>query len=374
MPIRNLTRRASLDLVIGAKILANGGGGDDSKAISAINKLYDQDKRFRIANLSHFQKDDYCCIIGEVGGGISPADLKLVENLSPVQEKPMTAAVQQLENFLNVEFQAFVATELGPFNSIVPLLVASQMGKIAIDGDCCGRSKPKISISTTAVAKIPISPMAMVSHFGDILIVAAAIDDARGEVLARTIARVCKGRISVARCPMTLSQAKKAMIPGTLTLAIKLGQRIREANEKHMDPIMAFEESLPDAKLVFTGRVSNFSRTEEGGFTSGEIILESTEKPGDELRIFYQNEYLLSWLNDSRFITCPDSLLVVDGFTGFGLTPWENDFEDGRMVAVFGCEAPQIWQTEEGLRVFGPHLFERAWPGYKPVRALLARS
>jgi DUF917 family protein len=372
MTIRRLTRRATLDLVIGAKILANGGGGDDSKAIESINKLYDQDKACKIADLSDFQKDDYLCIIGEVGGGIAPADAKLVENLNKVQDEPMIAAAKHLEAFLQVDFRAFVATELGPGNSVVPLLVAALMeDKVAIDGDCCGRSKPKISISTTTVAKIHISPFAMVSRYGDVLIVKRAIDDSRGEVLARSIARISGGHIGVARCPMTVAQAEQAVIPGTLSLAIQIGQSVREANDAQTNPLKAIEENLPDANRVFIGRVKEFSRVEEEGFTSGEIILESTEKPGHELRIFYQNEYLLSWLNGHPFITCPDSLLIVDSHTGLGLTPWEDDFEEGRSVTAFARDAPKIWHSEAGLRIFGPHAFHGSWPEYQPASSLL---
>ncbi|MHA2500390.1 MAG: DUF917 domain-containing protein [Candidatus Hodarchaeales archaeon] len=372
MTVRRLTRRATLDLVIGAKILANGGGGDDSKAVKSINTLYDQDKSCKIASLSDFQKDDYLCIIGEVGGGITPADAKIVENLSTVQDEPMAAAVRHLEALLQVDFQAFVATELGPGNSVVPLLVASLMeGKVAIDGDCCGRSKPKISISTTTVAKISISPFAIVNRYGDILIVKRAIDDSRGEVLARAIARISGGHVGVARCPMTVAQAEQAVIPGTLSLAIQLGRSVREANENQQDPLRAIEKSLLDANRVFMGRVKDFSRVEEGGFTSGEIILESTEKPGRELRIFFQNEYLLSWLNGHPFITCPDSLLIVDSHTGFGLTPWENDFEEGRALTVFARDAPEIWHSKAGLRIFGPQVFHSRWSEYKPASSIV---
>ncbi|MFW9917938.1 MAG: DUF917 domain-containing protein [Candidatus Thorarchaeota archaeon] len=372
MTIRRLTKRTTLDLVIGAKILANGGGGDDSKAINSISKLYDQDKACKIADLSDFQKDDYLCIIGEVGGGITPADAKIVENMSSVQDEPMIAAVEHLEAFLQVDFRAFVATELGPGNSVVPLVVAALMeNKVAIDGDCCGRSKPKISISTTTVAKIPISPFAMVSRYGDVLIVKRAIDDSRGEVLARSIACISGGHIGVARCPMTVAQAEQAVIPGTLSLAIQLGHSVREANEAQKDPLKAIDESLSDANRVFMGRVKDFSRVEERGFTSGEIILESTEKPGHELRVFFQNEYLLSWLNEHPFITCPDSLLIVDSHTGYGLTPWEDDFTEGRAVTVFARDAPRIWHSKAGLRIFGPHAFHHSWPEYQPASSLL---
>ncbi|MFX0093081.1 MAG: DUF917 domain-containing protein, partial [Candidatus Hodarchaeota archaeon] len=307
MTTRSLTQQEALDLVIGAKILANGGGGSEQQSIDVINKVYDKDRPFKIADLSDFQKEDQICIIGSVGGGITKEEKKLVANLKVVQKEPMIEAVRQLEKFMRVNFQAFVATELGPYNSIVPLMVASLMeGKVAIDGDCCGRSKPKISISTTAVGGISITPFSIVSPFGDKLIVNSTFDDGRGEFLARTISRVSNGSIAVARCPMNIEEAKKVVIPGTLSLAIKLGKNIREAKEKGSDPIKEIKKILSDSYIVFTGKVKTFTRKEEGGFTSGEIVLEATDETKLELKIFYQNEYLLTWLNNKPFITCPD--------------------------------------------------------------------
>jgi len=297
---------------------------------------------------------------------------ELIEDLSIIQEKPMIKAVEQLENFLEVKFKGFVATELGPYNSIVPLIVASQMeNRIAINGDCCGRSKPKISISTTAVKKIPITPYSVVSQYGDKLIIKAAQNDSRGEVIARTLSRITDGSISVARCPMTIRRAKEAIIPQTFSKAIELGREVREANEKNQDPIKALEGVLTQAKLIFKGKIIDFIRVEEGGFTSGEIVIESLKEQKNKLRILYQNEYLLSWLDNQQFISCPDSIIIVDSSTGLGLTPWEEDFQKERMVNIYALEAPDIWKTKEGLQVFGPHLFEKEWKEYKPLSSFI---
>jgi DUF917 family protein len=361
LTIKNLSRREALDLVIGAKILSCGGGGSESEAVEQINEIYDEGESLTIADLSDFQKEDSICIIGMVGGGVTKEDMKAIEGLEIIEEEPMIRAVEALESFLDISFQGFVATELGPYNSIVPLIVASKMGKMGVDGDCCGRSKPQISISTTTVCGIDISPFSMVNSFGDIQIVETAVDDIRGELIARTAARLSGGSLSVARCPMTIEQARTAVIPNTFSRAIELGRKVRDANKIRTNPIRVILEVIPDSKEIFKGKVSKFSRKEEGGFTSGEIILESNEEKQDKLRIFYQNEYLLAWLNDKQLISCPDSIIVVDSETGYGLTPWEDDFKADRLVTVIAQEAPEIWKTEKGLEVFGPQVFDENW-------------
>lgn len=363
MTVRKLSKREALDLVIGAKILACGGGGSEAEAKKNIEKTYTSGNSFTLSGLNELQSDDHICIIGMVGGGITDEDKKLIENLKITQENPMVTAVKELEEFMGIEFQGFVATELGPNNSIIPLMVAAQMGKVGIDGDCCGRSKPKISISTTRVAGISISPFAIVNQYGDVQIVKKAVNDVRAEIIAREASRISGGTVSVARCPMTINQAETAVIPRTFSKSVELGKSVREANERRGNPIEAIESALPELKLIFTGKVTNFTRVEEGGFTSGEISLETIEKK-DQLRIWYQNEYLLSWLNEENYITCPDGFYIVDAQTGYGLTPWEEDFNIGRMVSIFAKDAPDIWQTKQGLKIFGPKVFDEMWSFY----------
>jgi len=367
--IRELSRREAYDLVIGAKILSCGGGGSEERANRNINRIYDKGKNFTIANLSDLKDDDNICIIGMVGGGITEEDRKLVENREVTITEPMVTAVRELENFLGIEFSGFVATELGPNNSVVPMMVAAEMGKIAINGDCCGRSKPKISISTTRVAGISMSPFAIVSKYGDVQIVKNTIDDIRGELIARSASRLSGGSVSVARCPMKIEEAKDAVIPNTYSLAIDLGKTVRESNNEGRNVIESIQNVLPNSKIAFNGVIRTFTREEEGGFTSGKIGVESEE--GKKLKIWYQNEYLLSWLDKEKHITCPDGFYVVDSSTGYGLTPWEEDFSIGRNITILTCDAPEIWKSDKGLNVFGPEVFDSTWGPYKNAISLL---
>ncbi|MHA2053910.1 MAG: DUF917 domain-containing protein [Candidatus Hodarchaeales archaeon] len=367
MVIVELTRENALDLVIGAKILANGGGGSENAANKLIHKSYDEERSFRITTLDEFKSKEQICIIGMVGGGITKEEQAIVKDLQVITKDPMITAVKNLERYLKIQFKGFVATELGPLNSIVPLVVSSLISeKVGIDGDCCGRSKPQISISTTTIGEIPITPFSITSKYGDELIVGSAVDDIRGEIVARTISKISKGSIGVARCPMRIDQAAKVIIPNTITLAMKLGKKVRKANEEKKDPISAIRSNVPNIQLVMKGTVRNFSRIEKGGFTAGEILVADLESK-KQLKIYYKNEYVLTWINGKEFITCPDSLPIVDAKTGLGLTPWENDFEEGKEVVVFARDASEIWRSEKGLKIFGPQVFEPTWTKYIPA-------
>jgi len=369
MTRKELTKQEALDIVTGAKILACGGGGSEKKAIDNINKTYDNGKNFTIVDLSDLKYDDNICIIGMVGGGITDEERKLVENREIINTEPMKTAVKELESFLDIEFRGFVATELGPNNSIIPLMVAAEMDKVAINGDCCGRSKPKISISTTRVTDIAIAPFSIVSQYGDVQIVKKTVDDVRGELLARTASRLSGGSVSVARCPMTVKKGKEAIIPDTYNLALTVGKNIRNAKKERSNIIEVLHNSIPSSRLIFEGILASFSRIEQGGFTSGEIVMETVG--GKQLKVWYQNEYLLSWLDKNQFITCPDGLYIVDSKTGYGLSPWEEDFQKGREVAVFVHDAPDIWRSEKGLAIFGPEVFAENWGPYKSLKELL---
>ncbi|MFX1508049.1 MAG: DUF917 domain-containing protein [Promethearchaeota archaeon] len=356
--VRDLTFQEAQYLVDGAHILGTGGGGDPYLALKRVKEIYSQGKCFKIQEITEFNPNDMICIIGMVGGGISSQDMKFIENLPITSDNVMIEAVKLLENHLGTQFAGFVSTEMGPGNIVVPLWIGALLNRIVVDGDMCGgRSKPMISISTTNVIGISITPLGIASVYGDRIILTDAISDKRAEDICRMISRLAKGSIGVARCPMMALNCQEGITEPTISIAIELGQKIDEANKNNMNPLPVIQETL-NAPLIFTGVVEDFSRTESGGFTSGTIIIKSKAQT---LKIWYQNEYLLSWLDEEKYITCPDSLLVVDRHTGKGLTPWKDDFLKNREVAVFMKPSALIWKTEKGMKIFGPQVFRSEW-------------
>ncbi|MFX0014852.1 MAG: DUF917 domain-containing protein [Promethearchaeota archaeon] len=356
--VRILTDDDVQNLIDGAKILGTGGGGDPLLAIKRVNEIYSKGKYFKIQDISDFNPTDMICIIGMVGGGVSSQDKKYIDNLSVKSNNIMVEAVELLENHLGKQFTGFVSTEMGPGNVVVPLWVGSLLDRITVDGDMCGgRSKPMISISTTNVIGISITPLTIASAYGDRIILKEAISDKRAEDTCRMISRLSNGSIGVARCPMTASECQKGIARGTISLAIRLGNEINEAAKYNLDPIQKIKEVL-NAQLILSGKVEDFTRIESGGFTSGTIMIKSTTH---SMKIWYQNEYLLSWLDGEQYITCPDSLLIVDSKTGEGLTPWTNDFSKEREITILFKSSVPLWKTKKGIEIFGPQVFHSGW-------------
>jgi DUF917 family protein len=360
--VHTLSLEEANNMVNGAQILATGGGGDFNKAKRKIEQIYTNQGRFKIQKIDEFEPNDMICIIGEVGGGISSKDMKYVEYLEKTTDNIMIEAVNGLEDYLGTEFAGFVSTEMGPGNIVVPLEVGSLMDRVVVDGDMCGRSKPMISISTTRVADIAITPLTITNVYGDRIILKKSVSDKRAEDICRVISRVSNGSIGVARCPMKIEDAKRAVISGTISQAIRLGESIKNANKFQQDIIPVIERES-NSQLVFIGTVEHFTRVEEGGFTSGTIKLKSHQS---SLKLWYKNEFLLLWIDEKPHISCPDSILVVNRLTGEGLSPWTNAFQEENLeVAVFFKPSAPIWRTRKGLKIFGPQLFDKNWK-YKP--------
>ena len=90
----------------------------------------------------------------------------------------------------------------------------------------------------------------------------------------------------------------------------------------------------------------------------GNIEIKGTgDSERHELKVWYKNEFLISWENGRPFVTCPDTICVVDADSAEGLSNWGNDFRERRNVVVFGRKAHDLWRTEKGLELFSPKHF-----------------
>ncbi|NHJ41074.1 MAG: DUF917 domain-containing protein [Asgard group archaeon] len=342
------------DLIVGAKILGCGGGGEVSLAQIRVKYILENNLIVKIIDPKEIPDEALICVSGMVGGRASPECLANIKGLSEIDPWPMFTATKLLESYLGEKLHSLVSTEIGAGNFLVPILVSARLGINVIDGDLCGRAKPEISISTSNVARIPITPLAIVSSYGDEMILKTAQTDQRAERIAREMAVLSGGGVGVARCPAHWKDYKKAVIPNTISKSMKLGAALRTARDKDKDPIKAITDVIK-GKVLFEGKVKIFATEDEGGFVLGELYLEDNQNRN--FKIWFKNEYLVTWLNGEPFATSPDILCVVDSETGEGLTPWSNDFFKNRSVVVIGAKNDSIWYSERGLEIFGPRHF-----------------
>jgi len=285
---------------------------------------------------------------------------------------------QDIEDFLigaeilgTEEIYGYLPFELGCGNTILPAVMAALGDKPVIDGDCNGRAVPEVELCTLNVVGLPFTPIALVTPWGETMIIKKVFDYSRAEDFCRAIAVISGGSSLIVSAPIRGKVLPDSIVLNTISKSIKLGRAIREARDKGKDPIEAALQALDDAFLLFRGKVTHFEREERGGFMWGEHRYEGTDEfKGRKFRIWYKNEHLISWLDDQPYVTCPDLLCVLDAKTGQGLSNWGEDFYEGREVAIIGVKADRLWRTERGLSILNPKHFGFDIE-YKPIETLV---
>ncbi len=363
--MKKLTKTNMMDYVTGAVILGCGGGGGAEWGTTMIEEAFDGGHEFKLADLSEIKDDKMLCILAGVGGGV-PQEVR--DKVAPYYEKfggregsrvpRLRKAAKELSEYIGKEIFAYVASETGGGNGVLPMFLNALEGKPSVDADCCGRAKPEMGISLTAVAGIPVTPLAMVSPFIETVILKSAVDDNRAEDITRYVAVACGGGVTVARCPATVKDYKRAVAPNQVTRCMKIGEAIRKAKERGEDPEKAFLEASGASK-IFEGTVSDFDLEGRGGFNWGNWIIKGTsDYEGYKLRVWFKNEHLISWLDEKPFVMGPDLICIVEGETFEGLSNFQpTKAHNGKKVKVYGIRAIDAWKNPRGIELFGPRHF-----------------
>lgn len=351
--IRELTRQDAEDLRQGTLILGCGGGGDPQEGMAYIDQIYGMGRAFTLATIEDLPNDALVATVGFVGGGITEDELRQVEAFEKSGDAVL-CAVDELSAYLGKEITAYMPSEPGAGNSFVPLYAAVMKGIVTLDVDTAGRAKPEVVNSTTSIFDVPLTPLSMVSNFGDAMIVRHAVNEHRVEHICRYMARASGGMCAVARCPITVENLKGKFIEGSLTLALAAGRSIRESDT----PVVTLIETLHGVRL-FDGEITSYFRKEAGGFMWGEIELAGYGRFADKTyKLWYKNENLIGWIDGQLDITTPDTIALVDTHTGEGIYNWSDDsLARERKCTVIGKKADALWFSSRGLELFGPRHF-----------------
>ena len=363
--MRNLTKNDLEDYIIGASILGCGGGGSAESGYELINNGFEKGLKFKLAEYDEFKDDDVFCIISGVGGGISEDQRKKVESYTKLFNKNKNArfdrlqkSIEELEAYTGRKIATCIPSETGGGNGVMPIYLNALNGRPSIDGDGCGRAKPELGLSLTNVAGIPIAPISIVTPFMETVIVKSAIDDTRGEDLTRTIAIASGGGVTAARSSASKKEYKNGIAHGQVTRCINIGAAIRKAQSNGSNPLRAFE-NVSGAVKLFEGKVRSFEMEGKGGFNWGNWHIDGEGSyKNHKMRIWFKNEHLVSWMDEKKFVTCPDLICIVDSKTSLGLSNFAEDkTHNNKDVTVYGIKAVDQWRTPKGIEVFGPKHF-----------------
>ena len=173
--------------------------------------------------------------------------------------------------------------------------------------------------------------------------------------MVRALAVVSQNTIAVMDHVNTAEVLKDAVIRGAITYAEAIGRAFQQAKEAGEDYVAAVTET-GKGRMMFRGTVAESDYETRDGYTYGNTVINGTgEYVGRTLRIWYQNENIISWLDGEYFVTVPDLICIFDLDEAM---PQLNPFARvGEQVAVTALPAPQEWTTQRGLEVFGPRSF-----------------
>lgn len=346
------------DALVGSTYLGCGGGGGVTEARELIAADLAAGQVFRAIDVNELGDDErVACPYGL--GSLAPNSEEMQARLDAIEnpvEVPTLAAFNLLEKHLGVKFAGVILGEIGPLSMAEGLSIAARLGVPALDADTVGRAVPEINQHSVRVAGHPLTPASGVTPFGDEIILQDIQDPSREEDVFRGIS-VVSSALGVVDAPITGAVAKSdyALVKGSLTLAMKIGAAVREAQQANEDPIEAARIAGGGYSL-FEGTIEDFTWADEDGFLVGDISLAgSGDYAGQSMELLYKNEHLVARRDGEVIATCPDLITLVDRTTFEGVK--NPDFEKGRSVSVLGYKSDPIWRLPEGLAVFNPRYF-----------------
>ena len=245
---------------------------------------------------------------------------------------------------------------------ISALQSAVALGVPVVDACLAGRAKPELNLQVSFANGISGTPAALVTRWGDVIILDKTVDDYRLEDLARAVAVSSGGGSSIARNPMTGRDVKRGTVKGALTEAMLFGRTVREAKARGKDPIAALiavaNQSRPTFKM-FHGTVTRSDQKGERGFNWVDAEIAGTKQfAGHTYKVYVKNENIISWLDGKPDILPPDLIYNLDPATGDAVSGVVmGNYPIGKEVVIVGRAASPMWRTAKGLEIFSPKHF-----------------
>ncbi len=346
-------------MALGATFLGTGGGGDPY-----IGRLMAEAAIARFGPVPVVDIEELPPSGLIVPAAMMGAPTVMLEKIPSGQEVKM--AVQRLEKALQREAVAIMTMEAGGINSMIPLAVAAEMGLPIVDGDTMGRAFPELQMTSLHIHGIAATPMVIVDEKGNSMVI-DAIDNPWTERLARTATVAMGGSAIIALYPLTVKQASHAIVRGTLSKALSLGELLQDTTRDAADKLRTLCEQY-GASTMFTGKVVDVVRHSTDGFARGTMSALGLGKNDDVLRVEFQNENLLAMLNGTIMASVPDLICILDTETLRPITT--EGLTYGQRIIVVSLAAEAIWHTDKGLATVGPRYFGYDFD-YIPLRRVL---
>ena len=332
---------------------------DANPSIKLIKEAIKSGKKFKMISVDDFPNDGIVVAVQGIGGGgpwehvIERTKSQGLEVLPDSERNNMV--VDLISDFLGKEVTAIIRSEAAEATATA-LLVAAERNIPILDAGITGRAVPEVQQSIPWISGIASIPTAIISPWGDEIIIKHAIDEYRVEDISRAIAVASGGDAVITMTPMNGDQIKYAALKNNLSDAIKYGKVTREAVESDKDPIDALV-SASSGFLLFNGLVIKSDENGDRGFNWIDVELSGTgDFSGSTYKIFVKNENIIGWLDGELDAMSPDYIYNLDPNTGQSITSNAGigSYPIGKEVAIIGVPSAYQWRSKMGIELMGP--------------------
>ena len=338
------------DIALGGAFLACGGGGDVLVGRMVTERVLREHGNVDLIPLHEITDDATVIAVGGVG---APSIMN--EKVSSGTEA--LTALRILEEYVGRKADALIAFEAGGFNSLIPVMLASQLKLPVLDADGMGRAFPEMQMETFSIYGVSATPLTLAGNEGNSVIMNMT-DAATAEKLIRQFTILGGGGACFsAEHIMDGVTVKQVSVPNTISLSLRLGHCLRENHGNMRNFRLELDAILQTAhygkaNVLFEGKVIDVDRQVKGGYDVGIVTLQEFADDGGTMTMDIQNEFLTARSGDSVLATVPDLICMLDNDTVQPIT--QETLRYGQRVTVMGILAPEILRTERALEVVGP--------------------
>jgi DUF917 family protein len=350
-------------IAVGAALYGTGGGGDPHIGKLLAQRSIREHGPTRLITLDELDDDDLLISVAMIG-----APAVMLERLA--ETGPLIQALRELEAKLGRKATALFSAEVGGLNSVIPFSVATELGLPLVDADTMGRAFPKLDMTLCALQGINAMPIAIADEKGNSLLM-NTVDIAHLERYVRSITMDMGGSCYSALYSMTVAQARRSLVLGSISMTQRTGQALFAARANHEDPIAALVK-VTGGHCLFKGKVTDLTRSIDGRWSKGEAAIAGLDEfEGQTANLLYQNEFLMARSGDRVLASTPDLICTVDMESGEPITAEQVRY--GLRVAVLGVPCVKEWRDPAAIDLVGPRAFGYDMD-YQPVEQLAAQG
>jgi DUF917 family protein len=356
--LRTLTEQNLVDILVGSCIQSTR-NCDPSDSIADVKAALANGAVFQTIHPKDVPSNEMVIAVQGIGGG-GPwqyvIERTTEQGISRI-DNPHTRVVELFKQYTNSDVAALVRSEAAGATATA-LLLSAEMGIPVLDGGITGRAVPEVQQSIPWLNGIASIPTAIITPWGDEIIIANAADEYRVEDIARAIAVASAGDAWISMTPMLGDQLDKGVLAGNLSEAELYGRTVREAREQGLDPIAALVQ-VSDGYKLFEGIVTKSDIQGERGFNWVEAEFKGTDEySGKRYKMFVKNENIVGWLDGELSVMSPDYIYNLNPDTGEStLGVGYGGYVVGEKVSIVAVPAPPQWRSPKGIEYIGPRHF-----------------